>query len=244
MAFRGEHFVALTVAVSLHAGLAAILTFSTPPKPLDIKLDLGFEMVELIQVETPTTTPTPTPTPTLKESTPIRAFPPEPQKIVQAAPPEAVIPEIPKLLKPAPEVVALPAPEPLESRPEEPTRLAGVSDPLTADQEKALPLPATSINEDYIPPLSHSQYLHNPKPRYPRVAEKRGMEGVVMINVRVGRDGRPVRTLIHTSSGYGVLDRAALKAVRSWRFEAARRGNSRVEGEVLVPIHFELTNKG
>lgn len=267
MVLRGEHFIGLTIAVSLHAGLAAALTLSTPPTQQEAKLDLGFEMVELSPLESPVTPSTPVRKETLP--TPVSEPPPKPAAVAQVAPPEPIVEALPTAT-PAPTVPAVPAliqdpmpervstaepdpahepiqepvhePAPAERRPETPSVLTDTSDALTAEQAAELPLLLASIDDEYIPPLSHNRYLHNPKPRYPRAAKKRGMEGMVMINVRVSREGHPVETLIHTSSGYGVLDRAALKAVRNWRFEAARRGTTRVEGEVLVPIHFELKN--
>ena len=250
MALRREHFIGLTVAVSLHAGLAAALTLSTPTEPLEIKLALGFEMVELSPQATPVTPSMPV-RKTI-EATPTKQPPPEPvvvakaetspmEQVVEPAP-DPIIPE--RVEESLPEIATVTEPEPIptEAPQAAPTILNNTSDALTAEQAKALPLMMASIDEEYSPPVSHSRYLHNPKPRYPSAARKRGMEGVVMVNVRVGRDGQPLEALIHTSSGYGVLDRAALKAVRSWRFEAARRGNTRVEGEVLVPINFELKN--
>jgi len=254
MALRREHFIGLTVAVSLHAGLAAALTLSTPAEPLEIKLALGFEMVELSPQATPITPSMPVRK--AIEATPIKQPPAEPvvvakaetspmeQVVEQAAEqmPDPIIPEQVEESLPEIATTAEPEPAPTEVPQTAPSIINNTSDALTAEQAKALPLMMASIDEDYSPPVSHSRYLHNPKPRYPSAARKRGMEGVVMVNVRVGRDGQPLEALIHTSSGYGVLDRAALKAVRSWRFEAARRGNTRVEGEVLVPINFELKN--
>lgn len=253
---KREHLIALAVAVSLHAGLAAALTFSSPAKPLDIKLDLGFEIVDLSPIEMPVTSSTPV----IKENPPAKALPPKPaiEKLAQLEPPEPVVKKaiepLPESVTPevidntipkaTPEVVAMPEPEPapLKDKREIPSMLTDTHDALTAEQATDLPLLVASINDEYIPPISSSRYLHNPKPDYPRIARKRGMEGLVMVNVRVNREGHPIEALIHTSSGYGVLDRAALRTVRSWRFEAARRGNTRVEGEVLVPINFELTN--
>jgi len=250
MALRREHFIGLTVAVSLHAGLAAALTLSTPSEPLEIQLALGFEMVELSPQATPVTPSMPVRK--AIEATPIKQPPAEPVVVAKAetSPMEQVVEQTPDPIIPEqveeslPEIATTsePEPTPTEVPQAAPSIRNDTHDALTAEQAKALPLMMASIDEDYSPPVSHSRYLHNPKPRYPSAARKRGMEGVVMVNVRVGRDGQPLEALIHTSSGYGVLDRAALKAVRSWRFEAARRGNTRVEGEVLVPINFELKN--
>jgi len=242
MALRPEHFIGLTVAVSLHVGLAAALTLATPATPPEIRHALGFEMVELNPIDEvvmPSAPPQ-----KIVEPMPLNEPPPKVTEVATVQPvvlpePEPIIPEI---VEAPPEITTVAKAEavPTEVQPETPSIRNNTRDALTAEQAKALPLMMASIDEEYSPPLSHSRYLHNPKARYPRIAEKRGMEGLVMVNVRVGRDGQPLEVLIHTSSGYGVLDRAALKAVRSWRFEAARRGNTRVEGEVLVPINFEL----
>ncbi len=251
MTFKREIVIALFIAGSLHIGIVAALTLSTPPEPLAITLEHGFEMVELAPLERPTTPSTPLKNKieadVIKISEP--AQPPESVAVAEAMPepaeqqiiaePEAVIPEIARIVEqPQPEVVVIPTPEAT------PQIITPTRQVLSAEQVRALPLMLASIDDIYISPASRNRYLHNPKPRYPRAAKKRGIEGMVMVNVRVGRDGRPLEVLIHTSSGYGVLDRAALKAVRGWRFEAARRGNTRVEGKVLVPINFELTEKG
>jgi protein TonB len=45
---------------------------------------------------------------------------------------------------------------------------------------------------------------------------------------------------IRTSSGVERLDRAALDAVRRWRFVPARQGDTPVDAWVLVPIRFSL----
>ncbi|MBL1259024.1 MAG: energy transducer TonB [Thiotrichaceae bacterium] len=253
MTFKRETVIALSIAGSLHIGVVVALTLSTPPEPATMALDHGFEMVELAPLEKRSNPSTPliNKIKTTEVDEPSTTEPVVVAEVeVEPAPaPEAVIPEVAKLAEqPQPEVAAVamqePEAEPLEAQPETPPVTHPARKVLTAEQARALPLMLASIDDIYIPPVSHSRYLHNPKARYPRIAEKRGMEGLVMINVHVGRDGRPIEALIHTSSGYGVLDRAALKAVRSWRFEAARRGNTRVEGQVLVPINFELTEKG
>ena len=59
---------------------------------------------------------------------------------------------------------------------------------------------------------------------------------VVQVNVT----GMPVDIHIESSSGHGILDRAAIKAVRRWRFSPALKGNIPVVGEVSVPINFRL----
>ncbi|RMD63666.1 MAG: energy transducer TonB [Alphaproteobacteria bacterium] len=82
----------------------------------------------------------------------------------------------------------------------------------------------------------------NPPPRYPYLARRRGQEGRVVLRVVVGADGRVHAIRVHRSSGYRLLDEAALDAVKRWHFTPARRGGVPVTGTLDVPISFRLTN--
>jgi protein TonB len=84
-------------------------------------------------------------------------------------------------------------------------------------------------------------YKRNPPPVYPRRAKRRGYEGVVVLEILVNKQGRPAEIKIVTSSGYGVLDRAAERAVRQWVFEPATRGEEKIAMWVQVPVRFQLT---
>ncbi len=83
-------------------------------------------------------------------------------------------------------------------------------------------------------------YLRTPQPPYPRLARTRRWEGEVLVRVEVGSSGRVQRVLLERSSGYEVLDRSALEGIRAWTFRPARRNGVAIEGEVVVPIRFEL----
>ncbi|WP_456386925.1 TonB family protein [Desulfolithobacter sp.] len=83
-------------------------------------------------------------------------------------------------------------------------------------------------------------YKVNPPPEYPRLARRRGLEGTVLLEVLVDRDGR-VRTIrVHTSSGHSILDRAALKSVRTWRFNPGTIDGQPSDMLVQVPVRFQL----
>ncbi|RMD68336.1 MAG: energy transducer TonB, partial [Gammaproteobacteria bacterium] len=82
--------------------------------------------------------------------------------------------------------------------------------------------------------------LANPKPRYPRLARRRGLEGEVLLEVKVGSAGLPLRVRVVRSSGHPVLDRAALEAVSRWRFAPARRGGIPVTATTRIPVRFRL----
>lgn len=81
----------------------------------------------------------------------------------------------------------------------------------------------------------------HPRPRYPYAARLRGEQGRVVLRVEVDAAGAVRAVSIEASSGSRRLDRAALRAVRRWRFAPATAGGRPVPGEVLVPITFRLT---
>jgi protein TonB len=84
------------------------------------------------------------------------------------------------------------------------------------------------------------RYDVNPKPTYPGVARRRGYQGRVLLAVRVLPDGTVGGVKVARSSGYKVLDEAALRAVRKWRFVPGRRGDQPIEMAVQVPLTFRL----
>ncbi len=58
-------------------------------------------------------------------------------------------------------------------------------------------------------------------PDYPRSAERRGVEGYVVIAYDIDASGDVVEPTVAEAEPAGVFDRAALRAVSSWRFAEA-----------------------
>ena len=83
-------------------------------------------------------------------------------------------------------------------------------------------------------------YRLNPSPEYPAVARRRGYEGTVLVEVLVSRDGRVKDLRVSRSSGYSVLDQAAMASIRGWLFEPASINGEKVEMWVKVPVRFDL----
>jgi protein TonB len=80
-------------------------------------------------------------------------------------------------------------------------------------------------------------------PRYPRSARERGLEGVVTLKVVVEANGDLGDISIVKSSGYALLDRAAIAAVEDWEFRPATVQGKPVRSTLdLPPIRFRLTD--
>jgi protein TonB len=77
-------------------------------------------------------------------------------------------------------------------------------------------------------------------PVYPPRCLRMGIEGTVRVRVLVGEDGRPQEVTVGKTSGEAALDQAAIEAVRSWRFEPAKRNGVPVRAWAIVPIEFKL----
>ena len=61
----------------------------------------------------------------------------------------------------------------------------------------------------------------------------------MLVRAQVGVDGVPSEVSVGRSSGSRELDRAAVEAVRRWRFRPAMSGELPVSASVQVPISFE-----
>ncbi len=82
--------------------------------------------------------------------------------------------------------------------------------------------------------------LSNPRPRYPPAARRKRVQGRVLLAVVVTKSGRASSVRIRKSSGFQLLDQAALKTVKRWRFRPATRNGRPVRARVIVPVTFKL----
>jgi protein TonB len=97
-----------------------------------------------------------------------------------------------------------------------------------------------SIPSDISAPVYAAPALGNQSPKYPYAARRRGIEGKVVIEAVVDRAGTVATAEVAVSSGYRLLDRAALSAVKRWVFHPARRRGRAVGATIAIPITFAL----
>ena len=78
----------------------------------------------------------------------------------------------------------------------------------------------------------------NEIPVYPLIARINKWEGQVILHATLNTEGKVVNVVIQTSSGYEVLDKAAVNAIKKWEI----KHNSKSEMVVLIPIVFKINN--
>ncbi|MFZ6656471.1 TonB family protein [Undibacterium sp. TJN19] len=168
-------------------------------------------------------------------SPPAKELPPPP-------PPPEIKPKLQPQIKPQLAQVRTPAPDklpvvntPVESAPSTNTVAVAVAAPPAPPAPPA-PAPVETVTE----PKGYAGYLQNPAPNYPPVAQRRGLEGQVTLKVHVLASGHPDNIQIAKSSSHQILDEAAIKAVTSWVFQPAKRGQTPIDGWVHVPLIFKL----
>ncbi|MBI3198680.1 MAG: energy transducer TonB [Rhodospirillales bacterium] len=165
-----------------------------------------------------------------------------PEIVVDLPPPEEPPPVKVTDLKP----VEPPKPKPAASKPA-PTKPAvkpaNVAQAATSPDagNAAVTQQAATAPADAIVWEGKPRYRVPPKPAvYPARAIELGQQGEVLVRVRLDPDGSAAEIRLWRGSGFDLLDRAALAAVRGWHFLPARRGGHAVAAWVEIPIRFHL----
>ncbi len=149
----------------------------------------------------------------------------------------------PKKPLPSEKLITLSESSTVEEPVPEVVEMSAITDPDTAP---VLSVDASKSEEietslpSVAPPHLDATYLNNPAPVYPRTALRLRQEGTVILNLLIRADGSVAKINIETSSGYPRLDKAALKAVKRWRYTPAQRGDEAIDFWYEQPIVFSL----
>jgi protein TonB len=150
----------------------------------------------------------------------------------------------------------LPVPMPADEAdntpaPDEEDRAPGM---VGIDETRPAPPPAPPVAPAAPPatpaaPIAPSQANTNPVPigkpsaPYPIDALRNGESGTVLLRVTVGPDGAPYGIALARTSRSRSLDRAAMSAVRNWRFRPAMRNGQPVAATVQIPVSYDLGDR-
>lgn len=85
--------------------------------------------------------------------------------------------------------------------------------------------------------------IYAPSPEYPLQARRYNWEGVTVLKVLIETDGLVGKVTVFQSSGYEILDKAAVKAVKRWRYRPALKDGFAVTRQAQVRIKFVLEDE-
>ncbi|HEY2329753.1 MAG TPA: energy transducer TonB [Verrucomicrobiae bacterium] len=165
----------------------------------------------------------------------LTAPPPEPPK-VQAPPPVVPPPKVetpPPKPEPKPEPVPLP-PEPVMTIPEpkpEPPPPKPVAPPVV--------IPPPQPPDEYVQ-VAEPKYATRAEPIYPTEARRRHQQGIVRLELFISELGALDKIEIVKSSGFPLLDAAAIKAMRQSQFDPAMSGAIKIRSRAEATVTFRL----
>ncbi len=144
-----------------------------------------------------------------------------------ARPAAASQPSLAKILRRQPKTLApvvAPTPPREQKRPRNSPSLQ-LTTAITSQEYRGVESPTPAI-------------VSNPPPAYPAAALAASQTGRVLLRVSIAEDGSVFQARLIRSSGFPLLDQAALKTITKWRFNSiSDRSHTRV---VNVPIDFVI----
>jgi periplasmic protein TonB len=218
----------LVVVTALHAAGIGRL-FTTPPQVTDDGAAPPIFQVSLARLPPP-------------------RLPPELQPRTDETPPTDTVKQPPRQTRPVPILVDTPTTDPVP--PDTQVKKYEIGDELLPG-EPGPPMPegvpggegteAAPVEE--TPVYWKLKLVDMRPPVYPPRCLRMGIEGRVRVRVLVGENGKVQEVTLDRSSGESALDESALEAVRTWRFEPARRNGVPVRAWAIVPVEFKLLDQ-
>jgi len=155
-----------------------------------------------------------------KQAEPLPEKAPEPQPVKE--PPPNIIAVPVKTEAPAPVVVPVPVP-PAPIEPPKPTPQPNI------DFE--------GLSSQYAKLISREVAKYK---QYPRIAQMRNWQGETQVQILVDGNGKVLESKIHTSSGYEVLDKQALKMISEAKLPFPPEALRNKPISIIIPISFKL----
>ncbi|MEN6544162.1 TonB family protein [Parvibaculum sp.] len=225
----------LAAAIALHAGaVAAAISTSAIGPASNAKTEPGpASAIEVVFVREPR-----------KSAQPVAPVAP----VAKSA--ERIVKPVERKVAPKPAQVAMTLPKPADNaapRPAErespgssgPALQPAVAASGSGMDDARIPAAASGETSDLL--ITNPRFRHPPRPAaYPKRARELGQQGEALIHARLDPDGDPEEVLIWKSSGFALLDNAALAAVRHWQFEPARTNGRATVAWVEIPVRFQL----
>lgn len=222
----------MAVSFAVHITAAIYIFSGTGPRGNDLPLGAQTMSVTFIELEAP-----PAPVPVVAAA-PTLAPPQKNSKPVVVKTKKSEIPKV--VLEKTATTLSTSAPSPLPSvqRAAASATTANYGAP-TPSSNPGDTVGTTSESTPIF--VTQAHYRSPPTPaRYPKRARDLSQEGEVLLHVRLDNLGNAEEITVWRSSGFILLDNAALAAARRWQFEPERRNGRPVFARVQIPVRFAL----
>jgi protein TonB len=160
------------------------------------------------------------------------------RELPKKTPPPKKLPPPPKTPATQADKLKTPTPKLDVPRIDVPLNIAGgpyLGDFSSAPVAAALtaPISAPTIDDEVIP-------LVRIPPRYPRSASRRGVEGIVTVSFIITKDGQVRDPVVVSAKPEKTFNKAALKAIKKWKFKPKVVDGQPVERQATQDIEFKL----
>ena len=86
--------------------------------------------------------------------------------------------------------------------------------------------------------MAQANLIYQPKPEYPALAKAARIQGVVLLNATIGKDGTIQDLRVIT--GHALLNQAALDAVRQWKYKPQTLNGQPIEVITTITVNFTM----
>jgi TonB family protein len=121
----------------------------------------------------------------------------------------------------------------------EPQTLVDLPPPPTPTAETAAALTSNAAENVQLSPSTSEVVTHSVAPSYPLLARQTKVQGSVILQAVINRDGT-IQDL-HIVSGSPILAGAAREAVRQWHFKPHYQGTEPVETVAKITVNFQIS---
>jgi TonB family protein len=91
------------------------------------------------------------------------------------------------------------------------------------------------------PEVMAKRRINGPMPKYPEAAKKAGIEGTVLLDAVIGKDGSVEQ--LKVASGPKQLQSSSLEAVRQWKYQPYLLNGEPIEVQTTIKVVYSLAKK-
>jgi len=119
------------------------------------------------------------------------------------------------------------------------SKASTASTQVSSVQPMSNPAGVTSAAERvHLSPGTAQVLSHRVEPKYPLLAKEMNIQGSVVLEALIGRDG--IIQQLRLLSGPAILSRAAREAVKQWRFKPYLEAGQAVETQARIVVNFSI----